>query len=38
MSAAQARVVALYMLGLGLTVYDVAVFLRAHPRAVLALL
>jgi hypothetical protein len=38
MSAAHARIIALYMLGLGLTVRDVAELLRAHPRAVVALL
>jgi hypothetical protein len=35
---AQARAVARYMLARGLTLHDVAAFLRAHPRAVAALL
>ena len=30
--------IARYMLGVGLTTYDVAVLLRAHPKAVAALL
>jgi len=38
MPAARALVIARYMLGVGLTIHDVAVFLRAHPRAVVALL
>jgi hypothetical protein len=32
MPAAQARVIALHMLGIGLTIRDVAELLRAHPR------
>jgi hypothetical protein len=38
MSAHHARFVALALLALGLTVRDVAELLRAHPRAVAALL
>jgi hypothetical protein len=38
MTRAQARLVALSLLALGCTVYDVAGFLRAHPRAVEALI
>ena len=38
MTAADARLIALYLLRRGLTMYDVAVLLRAHPKAVAALL
>ena len=38
MPAAQARVIALYMLRIGFTVRDVAELLRAHPRAFVVLL
>jgi hypothetical protein len=38
MHAAQARVIARYLLALGFTVRDVAEALRAHERAVAALL
>ena len=38
MTAAHARIIALYMLRLGLTVRDGAVLFRAHPRAIKALL
>ena len=38
MTAPRARIIALYMLRLGLTVYDCAVLFRAHPRAIEALL
>jgi hypothetical protein len=38
MSRAQARTAALALLLAGCTVQDVAAFLRAHPRAVAALL
>jgi len=38
MPAAQARVIALYMLRIGLSLRDVAELLRAHQRAVTALL
>jgi hypothetical protein len=38
MNASAAHIVAPYMLGLGFTVSDCATLLRAHPRAVEALL
>jgi hypothetical protein len=38
MHAARARIIARYLLGIGFTVRDVAELLRAHPRAIVALL
>lgn len=38
MNAIQAAVIVRQLLALGLTVYDCAAYLRAHPRAVAALI